>query len=537
MKPRLHSRCGSGLPGKVRRKASLVASFLSVVALVAVSGIGPPQPAAAAEADRPATNAQVTNAPATNGPASDQKVIDQKTSVELKNLAKAVADLQGTVMVGNQKDSDLFKTLKGLETNVLELNRKLSAKGPEPAPRFNLELERQLGPLAAQVGQMNTNVSGLSETVSSHQQVGLWGLTTVLVVLANLGFGVWMFLALRGRIETRAQAGQGVGEEIKRTAGEAVKKAVAEAMKEAAAGALADSRRSLPSTGTPRPGMSSAETRKTADPAPMDPKFLEPVLAQVASLSRTLNALDKGLDHMKTAFKEELGTALDELKQELIARVNTFESALDDLKQEQTARVNTLLEKLALLEQPEPEPPPPPAPEPEPAKPSPPPAPDGAPLDSNWPVAFCQGGALAQWQERIMAGLDEADENARALFDAIFALEDQCRQPQHDLPRLAKALHEVSLQAHRFWKDKPEDFYDTAILWRDAFNALLTSRKLPLEIQAVNPRDRFDTTRMVCAEGSSGSRLVVKEPLSWVIMDKSNSERSKVLFHGVVLTA
>jgi hypothetical protein len=41
---------------------------------------------------------------------------------------------------------------------------------------------------------------------------------------------------------------------------------------------------------------------------------------------------------------------------------------------------------------------------------------------------------------------------------------------------------------------------------------------------------------MVCAEGSSSSRLYVKEPLSWVILDKSNPEKPLVMHHGVMLT-
>src|SRR5207248_3314109 len=85
--------------------------------------------------------------------------------------------------------------------------------------------------------------------------------------------------------------------------------------------------------------------------------------------------------------------------------------------------------------------------------------------------------------------------------------------------------------------NKRARFSRLAIRWRDEFNALVASRGLPLQIQAIHPEDRFDGDRMVCAEGSSNSRLAVKEPLSWVIMDRSNPERPKVLHHGLVLTA
>jgi hypothetical protein len=153
-----------------------------------------------------------------------------------------------------------------------------------------------------------------------------------------------------------------------------------------------------------------------------------------------------------------------------------------------------------------------------------------------WPAAFYDSGVLGVWRGRILEGVGQNDSLATNLLLAIFKFEALCRQPQPAATEMAATLHSLSLEAHRFWKGRPEDFNETAMHWRDEFNAMVAKHSLPLEVQAIYPQDRFDTSRMVCAEGSSGSRLYVKEPLSWAIIDKSNPERPKVLHHGVVLT-
>jgi hypothetical protein len=153
-----------------------------------------------------------------------------------------------------------------------------------------------------------------------------------------------------------------------------------------------------------------------------------------------------------------------------------------------------------------------------------------------WPVAFLNG-AMGNWRKRIMEGVLHGDLAATTLWLAMVHVGALCRQPTPALSQIAAALHNMSIEAHRYWKDGSDDFNDTTIRWRDEFNALVASRGLPLQIQAIHPEDRFDGDRMVCAEGSSNSRLAVKEPLSWVIMERSNPERPKVLHHGLVLTA
>jgi hypothetical protein len=153
-----------------------------------------------------------------------------------------------------------------------------------------------------------------------------------------------------------------------------------------------------------------------------------------------------------------------------------------------------------------------------------------------WPAPFRDGAGLGEWRERITTSAGQGDLPATGLMLAIMEFQYLCRQPEPKLPQIGAALRQLSLEAHSFWKDQPGDFNDTALRWRDEFNALLANRAWPLEVQAVFPQARFDTNCMVCAEGSSSSRLYVKEPLSWVILDKSNPEKPVVMHHGVMLT-
>jgi hypothetical protein len=161
---------------------------------------------------------------------------------------------------------------------------------------------------------------------------------------------------------------------------------------------------------------------------------------------------------------------------------------------------------------------------------------DGEIQKALWPAAFLDG-PLGVWRKRITDGVVKGDLSATTLWLAMIQVEVLCRQQSPAVPQIAAALHNMSVEAHRFWKAGTDDFNDTTFRWRDEFNSLVASRRLPLQIQAVHPDDPFDGDRMVCAEGSSNSRLAVKEPLSWVIMDRSNPERPKVLHHGLVLTA
>jgi hypothetical protein len=155
--------------------------------------------------------------------------------------------------------------------------------------------------------------------------------------------------------------------------------------------------------------------------------------------------------------------------------------------------------------------------------------------DTGWPEIFLEGRPLAPW--RVLIG-DAARQEDLLAFDLECALkrfEVLCRQPQPAVREIADTLRQLSLLAHRFWGAHPGDFATNALRWRDEFNLLITGRSLPLAVQAIHPNAPFDTDFMICPQGSSGSRQYVKEPLSWVILDKSNPAAPKVLHHGLVL--
>ena len=248
---------------------------------------------------------------------------------------------------------------------------------------------------------------------------------------------------------------------------------------------------------------------------------LEPLAQQTAKVTSTLGALTEQLDQLKTAFNDFGGSFMEFKKQWHEKR------HLDSLEEDTHKKLAALKHQEQQL-----------AREREAFKKEQAEAHQRQTDSQNaiWPPAFRDGGALANWRQTITDGVAQGDLLATSLLVALLRFEVLSRQPEPALAPVAEALHNLSLEAHRFWKGKPGDFNDTAVRWRDEFNAAIGRCHLPLEIQAIYPQDRFDTNYMVVAEGSSGSRLYVKEPLSWVILDKTNPERSKVLHHGVVLT-
>jgi hypothetical protein len=150
-----------------------------------------------------------------------------------------------------------------------------------------------------------------------------------------------------------------------------------------------------------------------------------------------------------------------------------------------------------------------------------------------WPAAFQDGSPLQSWRQTITADAESQEPIARKLRDEIIGFEALTAQPSPNPERAAEALYQLSLDAHSLWHGKTDhDFVNTAIQWRDAFNELVLKRKLPLKIRAAFPKEPFDIDCMVVPQGSSDSRLYVKDPLSWIILSDSN----KVLHRGLMLT-
>jgi hypothetical protein len=266
-----------------------------------------------------------------------------------------------------------------------------------------------------------------------------------------------------------------------------------------------------------------AEARNTANllEQKLSSAKLEPLSQGAERLAKTLDVFEGRLEATKNVFSD-FEHASVQLKQQIEERKH-----LETLEQEAKDKLHLLeQQRIALLE----------ARHSMQSERSEVVRQDGEMNKALWPAAFLNG-ALGNWRKRIMDGVIQGDLAATTLWLAMIHVGALCRQPSPAVPQIAAALHNMSVEAHRYWKDGADDFNDTTIRWRDEFNALVASRGLPLQIQAIHPEDRFDGDRMVCAEGSSNSRLAVKEPLSWVIMDRSNPERPKVLHHGLVLTA
>ncbi len=154
------------------------------------------------------------------------------------------------------------------------------------------------------------------------------------------------------------------------------------------------------------------------------------------------------------------------------------------------------------------------------------------------PAFFRQGGSLNRWLDLCRKEERKSDRDAIRLLGKIKEFEALCHPPEGDRDphQIAALLYELSRDAHRFWKKQGGNFNDTATDWRDAFNGAMEELKVPVQIRAIFPADRFDAAFMIPAEGSSDNRLYVKEALSWAVLDRANPERSKVLHYGQVLT-
>lgn len=155
-----------------------------------------------------------------------------------------------------------------------------------------------------------------------------------------------------------------------------------------------------------------------------------------------------------------------------------------------------------------------------------------------FPSFFRKGGALNGWLDDARRAERNLDIPAIRLLGKLREFQALCHPPlgEPDLQQVALALHELSREAHRFWKGQDNEFIDTAIAWRDAFNEALREIKMPLQVQAIFPKDRFDANVMVPAEVYADNRLYVKAPLSWPVIDISKPEHSKILHYGEVET-
>ncbi len=149
-----------------------------------------------------------------------------------------------------------------------------------------------------------------------------------------------------------------------------------------------------------------------------------------------------------------------------------------------------------------------------------------------WPPLFLDG-PLSVWRTRIEDRLADAESGACELWLALARFNLALRRPEHLRP-LAQAVDELGSSAYRFWKCAKEPVLDAALAWREALNELLATEHTPLEIVLALEGEPFDLDSMTTDDGGLGSRMTVKEPLSWIV--KENVEpRARVLVPARVI--
>jgi len=431
-----------------------------------------------------------------------------------------------------------------------ELAATISAHIPRATPNSDLKISESISNLnrnvsvllsmnSSQAAQPNT----AAKTAAFSDNFMLWGITLGVISLANLGAIFWLFGVTQiasKRIEAVYQAAGQIYNSVRNGAAQnaaeqaeamlqRIQQQTTRGQEQAAQRANAILQQAENQATHTQEKLLSAinefrsEARNTATllEQKLSSAQLEPISKGAERLSKTLDVFEGRLEATRNVFNN-FENASVQLKQQIEERkyLETMEQEakhkLHLLEQQRSAlleaRHSLQSERTEVVRQ------------------------DGEMNRVLWPAAFLNG-AMGNWRKRIMDGVLQGDLTATTLWLAMVHVGALCRQPSPAVPQIAAALHNMSVEAHRYWKDGSDDFNDTTIRWRDEFNALVASRGLPLQIQAIHPEDRFDGDRMVCAEGSSNSRLAVKEPLSWVIMDRSNPERPKVLHHGLVLTA
>jgi polyhydroxyalkanoate synthesis regulator phasin len=156
---------------------------------------------------------------------------------------------------------------------------------------------------------------------------------------------------------------------------------------------------------------------------------------------------------------------------------------------------------------------------------------------SVWPKPFLESGSLAAWKGLIEKKLERSDPVALGLFSALVRFNWLARQSRPSGEQIAEALHGLSVHAYQFWRADSEqwDLTEATQNWRQAFQGVLDSLDLPLDIKLIFAKDRFDMNTMRASEDASESRISVQEPLSWIIRDKSGPVPT-VLHHGRVTT-
>lgn len=160
--------------------------------------------------------------------------------------------------------------------------------------------------------------------------------------------------------------------------------------------------------------------------------------------------------------------------------------------------------------------------------------------DSFWPPSLRDGGKLGAWKDRLAKELLDGSPDARRLGAALL---DWAALTAADAPpgrEAAGALSQLGQRLFRYWDSIsiPDDEarIEAIQAWSAALRADIEKSLPHLQISPVYPDDAFDHDRMEAVESLSGSRITVKRPLSWIILQRT-PEAERVLHRAQVITA
>lgn len=174
-------------------------------------------------------------------------------------------------------------------------------------------------------------------------------------------------------------------------------------------------------------------------------------------------------------------------------------------------------------------------------EPDPVPEPEAKPSDSlnEWlPAPLREGGRLTSASAELLKHCVQKQPEARKLLSAL--IDWEATNNTKDMQLMAQQTHILGKALFAWLRTQLGEDSDRAIeciqTWTKAFKVLIEAQFSQLSLLAVYPDDRFDTDRMEAVRSMSSARITVQMPLSWLIVEKSES-RERILHRAEVITA
>lgn len=103
---------------------------------------------------------------------------------------------------------------------------------------------------------------------------------------------------------------------------------------------------------------------------------------------------------------------------------------------------------------------------------------------------------------------------------------------------LAKAAHAVGRLAYAVARDAsaPEAGFAEILSWQERLNRAVRDAGHSLRVRLIHPGEPYDMECMESVRSTTGHRLQVEEPLSWIVLRRLPGEEPAVLLRGQVVT-